>query len=230
MNISFGIITNKSESDLITTIRSIEKQNIPNYEIIIVGGFGEFKTPKINHIPFNEELKNNWITRKKNIITENANFDNIVYLHDYLYLSDDWYQGHLISGDDFEIRMDRIINKDNTRFRDWCLWPDYSFGDGESTENTVREFALLPYHITDLNRFQYISGSYWVAKKSVMLKNPLDENLSWGESEDVEWSKRVRLNHKITMNNNSSVYLNKQKPVVFKETTDEIINYLKQIS
>jgi hypothetical protein len=69
-----------------------------------------------------------------------------------------------------------------------------------------------------------------VAKKSVMLKNPLDENLSWGESEDVEWSKRVRLNHKITMNNNSSVYLNKQKPVVFKETTDEIINYLKQIS
>ena len=25
-----------------------------------------------------------------------------------------------------------------------------------------------------------------------MIKNPLDEELAWGESEDVEWSKRVR--------------------------------------
>ena len=37
----------------------------------------------------------------------------------------------------------------------------------------------------------YISGAYWVAKRSFMIKNPLDEELAWGESEDVGGSKEL---------------------------------------
>ena len=229
MDISFGIITNKSEFELKTTIDSIQMQNIPNYEIIIVGGFGDFLSDKINHIPFDEGLKNNWITKKKNLITENSKYENIVFMHDYLYLSEDWYQGQLKSGNDFDIRMDKIVNKDGSRFRDWCLWPDNYYDNDKSTENIIKGNALLPYNITNLTKFQYISGSYWVAKKSLMLNNPLNENLSWGESEDVEWSKRVRQKNRIEMNINSSVHLNKQKPVVFEETTQDVINNLAQL-
>jgi hypothetical protein len=39
----------------------------------------------------------------------------------------------------------------------------------------------------------------------------LDENFSWGESEDVEWSKKIRNNFKYIMNENSIVHLLKQK-------------------
>lgn len=226
MNFTFGIITTKSESEIYDVLVSIEKQNIPNYEIIVVGGNGVFKNPNIIHIPFDESVKNNWITRKKNIISKTANFENIVFLHDYFLLSNNWYYGQLSCGNDFKIRVDKIINKDGSRFRDWCLWPDNKIDDNTSTENIIREYALLPYDVNNLNCFQYISGGYWVAKKSVMIEYPLDETLCWGQSEDVEWSKRVRKNNKITMNLNSSVYLNKYKSVVFKETTDKILKTL----
>ena len=38
----------------------------------------------------------------------------------------------------------------------------------------------------------YISGSYWVCKKHVMENFPLNDELLWGQGEDVEWSKIVR--------------------------------------
>ena len=34
---------------------------------------------------------------------------------------------------------------------------------------------------------------------------PLDENLVWGQGEDVEWSKRVREKYDFNMNTNSTV-------------------------
>jgi hypothetical protein len=73
-----------------------------------------------------------------------------------------------------------------------------------------------------LSKYQYISGSYWIAKKEIMQKFPLDETLSWGESEDVIWSKQVRENYEFNMNPNSSVYIMKQgKDRVFNETNEE---------
>ena len=50
-----------------------------------------------------------------------------------------------------------------------------------------------------------ISGFWWTAKKSVMEQDPLDENLAWGDAEDVEWSMRVRDKYKYVMNTNSIV-------------------------
>ena len=70
MDFTFGIITYKDNENLINQIiDSIEFQNIPNYEIIVVGSCNiDRKNLKI--IPFDESIKPSWITRKKNIITE----------------------------------------------------------------------------------------------------------------------------------------------------------------
>ena len=58
----------------------------------------------------------------------------------------------------------------------------------------------------------YISGTYWVAKKKVMLEEPLDEDRwGWGQQEDVEWSQRVRDNYKYVMNIHSTVKSLKEK-------------------
>lgn len=230
MDFTFGIITNRNIKDLIETIESIEKQNIPNYEIIIVGGeLGDYYHPKVKHIPFNESIKESWITKKKNLITKNSKLENIVFLHDYIVLCEGWYEGHLKSGNEFDVMMDIILNSDGTRFRDWCLWPDNNIEDNKSTESIIREYALIPYNITNLNKFQYISGSYWVIKKSIMEEYPLDENLSWGESEDVEWSKRIRLKYKFSMNTYSKVKFKKQKQIIFKHSNDDIIKKLEEL-
>lgn len=165
MDFTFGIITNQSHF-LNFIIDSIEKQNIPNYEIIIVGNC-DIQRKNTRVINFDENIKNNWITKKKNTITKESKYENIVFMHDYIYLLDGWYEGHLKFGNDFYVLMDKIINTDNSRFRDWTLWES----------NGCRN--LLPYDITNLSKIMYISGSYWVSKKSVMEEFPLNEKLSW---------------------------------------------------
>jgi hypothetical protein len=176
-------------------------------------------------IPFNENIKRGWITAKKNIITKESKYDNIVYLHDYIKLDDGWYEGQLKSGNDFKIRMDKIINLDGQRFRDWCIWPH----NNNTMDNFIGRECLIPYDIIHLSKYMYISGAYWIAKRDVMLEFPLNESLSWGEGEDVVWSKQVRLKYDFNMNQNSSVRIMKpNKDRVFLETSDDKINVLNQ--
>lgn len=222
MNFTFGIITSGNNlNNLNIIIDSIEEQNIPNYEIIIVGG-DYIERKNVVHVAFNENIKKMWITKKKNTITNLAKYDNIVYMHDYIKLNDDWYEGHLKYGDDFYVLMDKILNTDGSRYRDWTLWAD-------DMESVVQRRFLIPYDITHLSKYMYISGAYWVAKKNIMLEFPLNENLSWGESEDVEWSKRIRQKYDFSININSAVKLLKYKWRNFDESILTDINILKNI-
>jgi len=209
MNFTFGIITSGTVGKLV--IDSIKKQNMKNFEIIIVGGSLPALQDEssyydgVRHIKFNESLGK--YTIKKNIITENSNFDNIVYMHDYYMLDDNWYDGFLNFGDDWDICMNVIENIDGTRFRDWCAWddPDICFLDGGYHR------IMLPSYSYNKTKYMYISGGYWISKKYVMKAEPLDESLGWGESEDVEWSKRVLPRYNYKMNIHSKVKLLKDK-------------------
>jgi len=205
MDFSFGIVANGIVFDLV--INSIIKQNIPNFEIIIVGGPSVYDDyPFIKHIPFDETIKDGWITRKKNLITDNAQYENIVYMHDYFMLQEQWYKGFLEFGEDWDVCMNRVLNMDGTRFRDWCVWddPDICYPNDKHR-------IMLPDYTYDNKKYMYISGGYWVAKKSLMMLHPLDENLCWGESEDVKWSKEIRYRYKYEMNTYSAVQTLKQK-------------------
>ena len=94
MNWTFGIITAGNNFDNLSKIcDSIYNQQIPEeqYEIIIVGG-NNIELPNVRHIPFDESKKSKWITKKKNIIAENAKFDNLCIMHDYIILDNQWYK------------------------------------------------------------------------------------------------------------------------------------------
>jgi hypothetical protein len=226
LDFTFGIITAGGNEALINTIiDSIELQNIPNYEIIIVGSCA-IERSHLKVIPFDETVRKAWITKKKNLITANASYENIVFLHDYIKLEPGWYNGQVISGNDFQIRMDKIINYDGTRFRDWCIWPHNS----NLMDQVIGRNCLIPYNITHLSKYMYISGSYWIAKKDVMLEYPLDENRAWGEGEDVEWSKIVRQKYSFDMNTNSAVKIMKpNKDRVFNEPDEITIQIISQM-
>jgi hypothetical protein len=224
MNFTFGIITNNGQY-LFDAIKSIINLNIPNYEIVIVGNV-DFKinlSENIKFIEFFDNCNNFSISTKKNIITENSNFENIVYLHDYIFFDKNWYDGFLKFDSDFEVCMTKIFNKDGTRYRDWCLWQD------DANNFVSINNYLIPYDIQNLSEMMYISGSYWIAKRDFMLKNPLDDRLKWGQGEDVEWSLRVRDKTIFKINKESSVHLLKQKDRVFNETTDLENLVLKKI-
>lgn len=233
MNFTFGIITNGNSEDSINLIiDSIESQDIPNYEIIVIGqaNLNRLFTKVIN---FDESQKIGWITKKKNLISQYANYENIVYMHDYLIFESGWYDGFLKYGYDFKICMNKILNADGTRFRDWTLdpWSDKNIYNivtrTQNVDNSILLGCLLPYDELSLSEFMYISGSYWIAKKEVMLEFPLDENLTWGQTEDAAWSSKVRKKYQFSMNPYSTVKSLKQKSVDFNDASKAVISQLK---
>jgi hypothetical protein len=216
MKFSFGIIT-AGNPDRIKQISDSIQSQIPEdcYEIIVVGG-QPLDLTNLRHLSFDESIKDKWITRKKNMITSEARFENIVYMHDYIKLCPEWYKGFLQFGDDYFLCMNRIINPDGTRYRDWTLWAEDANGLGVPSLS-----FLLPYEEESLSRYMYFSGAYWVAKKNIMVENPLDESLSWGYGEDVVWSKKVRANYKFSINAMSTVELIVPHGPAFTEISKE---------
>ena len=232
MKFTFGIITksdnnfgsndpsSSDKTNIIKAIESINKLNIPEFEIIVVGGDDIYEQDNIIHFKFDDTINPLWITAKKNIIIKNAKYENIVFTHDYVEFSDDWYKGFLKFGNDWDICMNVFLNLDGTRFRDWCAWDDPEIciiGNELKIKNNKivggpdQRIVLVPYDYKKTN-YMYISGTYWVAKKKVLLEEPLDEDRwGWGQQEDVEWSQRVRDNYKYVMNIHSTVKSLKEK-------------------
>lgn len=226
MNFTFGIVTSGLDERVQIVIDSIEKLNIPEYEVIIVGN-SNVQRDRTTVIPFNESERPAWITKKKNLITQHAKYENVVYAHDYIYYKEDWYKGWLEYGDDYKVCMNRILNGDGTRYRDWCIWPhNGNYVDGLCTR---QRGCLLPYDMTHLSKYLYFSGAYWVGKKDVMTEFPLNESLLWGQSEDVEWSMRIRQKYDFSMNKHSSVQLMMQKDRAFDESDELMIQQLMEI-
>lgn len=225
MNFTFGIITTGYNDDILlkvlNSIKNMTDLKKQNYEIIIVGNTEILADKNIN---FDESIRPGWITKKKNLITANSKYENIVFLHDYIIFDKEWYVGQLISGNEFDIRMDKIVNYDGTRFRDWCLWVH----NNHPIDTIIGRDALLPYNI-NLTKYMYISGSYWICKKTIMERFPLNENLNWGEGEDVEWSINVRQHYMFNMNSNSVVYIGKPgKDKVFNEIDECKLKYIME--
>jgi len=220
MNFTFGIITGGgADNRILKIINSIKEQKIQNYEIIIVGN-SEINGDFIKNIPFDETIKPKWITKKKNIITKNSNYENIVFLHDYIKLDKNWYNGFLKFGNNFSICMTKMKTPSGKRYRDWTI--DAMANISHITNK--RYNRLLPYRDLGLTNIMYISGAYWVAKKEIMEKYPLDERLSWGESEDIEWSHRVRKNIQFFINPDSIVWLLTEKNPSFLEMDKDLVN------
>lgn len=234
IDFTFGIITNADSGVneyLKKTITSIVELNVPNYEIIIIGNEGILKAEsiissndKIKIINFDENIKPMWITRKKNLITQHAKYENIVYTHDYVEFDNSWYTGFKLFGDNFKACMTVILNNDGTRFRDWVIFPwHHCFGNNFKKDskqlweyaNICNNESMLPYDELRFSKWQYFSGTYWVAKKHVMLEIPLDENLVWGNGEDCIWSNQFTNKYEFSMNSNSTVKFLKQKQDAF---------------
>lgn len=215
MEFTFGIITAGDNDHYIQTIiDSIRENHIPIYEIIIVGNTKIQQDGIIRVFEFDETIRAGWITKKKNMIALHAKYENIVLLHDYVKLNSDWYDGFLKFGNDFDWCINRIINTDGIRYRDYTvcfnlitplMYINYYFVD----------HCLLPYDFENsvkTNKYMYISGTYYVIKKKIAMQHLLDETLCHNDGEDIELCKRLTENGIIIKcNKYSSVSLIKNK-------------------
>jgi hypothetical protein len=203
MKWTFGIITGgKAEENIKKIHKSILEQNIDDdFEIIVVGGRNS-NLKKTLHVPFDETKKRAWITKKKNIIAQLSKYDNICMMHDYVILFNDWYINYKNFDQEWDVCMNPVINQDGQRFRDWITWHKWC---------EEKKITYLDYNIKGRTEQMYISGTYFCVKKDFMLNNPLDESLSWGQGEDVEWCSRIRNKWIYKCNSNSEVGLLKNK-------------------
>lgn len=216
---TFGIVTTGNSDDrILQTIESIKALKIPNYEIIIVGN-SKIQDNMVKVIPFDETIKRGWITKKKNLITQNAKYENIVYSHDYFIYDKDWYNGWLKYGDNFHLCMNVLQNQDRSRYRDWTLKPNTFPVD-------IGNSLLLPYNETRFQKYMYFSGAYWVAKKSIMQEFPLNENLCWGDADDFEWATRYLTKYNYSMNSHSKTILLKHTDPIFIEMSSDMYQYI----
>ena len=66
MKISFGILTYPgNEEEAQKVIKSIERQNITLYEIIVIGGSNVYKNNNLIHIEFDESIKKDGLQKKE---------------------------------------------------------------------------------------------------------------------------------------------------------------------
>lgn len=253
MSFTFGIITTgdgpQYEKYTDQVIQSILSQGIPedNYEIIVVGG-----APRSNvkHISFDDSNHLAWVTRKKNIITENSTKEYIVFLYDYISLEPGWYtfiSDHLLSHGPFDVGITRVENKDGSRYIDWVLdesacsgslWTEKKhhtkYDRGAIVSFYRKEWeCLLPYDLPDkvleyTRYYQYLPGIYWIARKSVMKEYPLNESLNLEEGEDILWSQEVREKYPFTFISGAKVKLLKQQYIKYKEVPPSVIQELKR--
>ncbi|MBS3132992.1 glycosyltransferase family 2 protein [Candidatus Woesearchaeota archaeon] len=178
---TFGIITNgKRKEEMESLIASIRKQGIPNYEIIVCGTYWDRNEPFFRYIPFSEHDDRGWITRKKNIICENAKYENIMVVHDRLSLDDGWFEGMKRYGNNFEV-LSCVQLTDGAKMRaaDWVT---------SCCSKMPGIIALLDYR--DWDSWIYPNGGLIMLKKSVWAQVKWDEALFWNDCEDVELGHR----------------------------------------
>jgi hypothetical protein len=198
MNFTFGIVTlYENTKQIEEVIQSIDALNIPNYEILLIGPKNEqFK----DAIEFDENVKQGWITRKKNVLVDSAKYDNVVVMHDYYTFDSDWYKNFLEFGDDWDVCSNaQLLINGKRHFTDWVIWDSPVFP----------RYSAIPYHDWSQTRCMYQSGGYMIVKKDFYKKFPMNEDMTWGSAEDVEWSLRMRTSANWKCNGKSIVKHNK---------------------
>lgn len=223
MRFTFGIVTCGDSNDFVNKIiDSIEANEIPEYEIFVIGKFNGQRR-NTYAIPFDESVKKGWVTKKKNLVARLANYENIVMMHDYVCLEPGWYEGFLKYGDTFNYLITPIRSIDGSRGFDYTLSPFFHAFQYPSSDNNVQKYlhayfmnnTLLPYSFKSsygAGRYMYISGAYFVIKTKVLLEVPLDERRVWGQSEDLDHSIQLhRSGYFIECNPYSAARLLKEK-------------------
>jgi hypothetical protein len=192
---TFGIVSNGKKNDrVLSIIEQIYKFKIPQFEILICGPAPSTKIHKHVKILDDKELYFDTripISKKKNTIIENANYNNLVIIHDRISFSSNWYEIMLKHGNYYNQLCFPVLDEDSQSLRvnDWL-----SFNYDKTNFRRSRS-RVLNYGEWDENI--YVDGGIMIIKKHVVKNVKFNPLLNWNEMEDVDLSKRLYLDGSI---------------------------------
>jgi hypothetical protein len=192
--ITFGVCTGYDNTEhLIKCIDSIRKQtkDLDDYQIIVIGPeapkqiLEELDGPNIEFVEFDESVRPMWITKKKNLIAQKADFNRLCIMHDYMWLTPNWAKNlwEFECWNNWNILAFPQQRADGGRF-----WYDWS---GFRGPRKLDDRQFYDYKDWDHNNEVYISGNIFCVHRGLMLDHPLNENLGHMQEEDLEWSRRL---------------------------------------
>lgn len=152
------------------------------------------------------------ICQKKNILVEHATKSNVCVMHDRVFLPSDFMAAMKAFGPVYGIHtlqsiyFDDYVNFAPARYSDFNVVQNYNSLD-QSVALAKDGRTLSPYasssvwrimkhgnfafqHAIRHNPLTYATGSLYIAKRKVWGAYPQDENIVWGECEDVEFGLR----------------------------------------
>jgi len=179
MSISFCIITGGKRPDIINTvIKSIKAQNIPTYEIIIVGEY-QAAPDDIIYIEACESAAGGRLGEMRNKAVARSRYENIVILDDDIILSLDWYTAFRSFEKPFDILTSQVRVPDGGRYFD------------HATTGGPRGNIILKEDEDD--SYVYMTGGGgWVMKDYVARKVQWDPHKAFYEEEDVDFSRKCQ--------------------------------------
>jgi glycosyltransferase involved in cell wall biosynthesis len=183
---TFGMLTTGSRLENVERfIDSIEQHCHEPYEILIVSPVGLDALEErggVRVIRFTEHDDLGWITKKKNLICEQATYSDILVCHDRYWLDEDFAQQFADWGFAYGLAALRVRLPDGSRALDWAV---------VSSQNRVwSEGGLLDYRA--YSQYVYNPGGATVIRKAYWREFPWNENLFWNEHEDVELCRRIQ--------------------------------------
>lgn len=193
MSFSFCIITGGTRPDTLRiVITSIRAQEIPRYELIIVGK--HFHEPGIIYVAAEDAAAQGKLSVLRNQAVARANYENIVILDDDIILSPDWYKYFLAYEKPFEILTSQVRVPDGGRYLD------------HATVGGPRGNIILKEDEED--DYVYMTGGGgWIMKNFVAKNVQWDENRAYYEEEDVDFSRKCQAQgYKIAHNHRMVVF------------------------
>lgn len=154
-----------------------------------------------------------WITRKKNVLAQEARFENLCILHDRVFLPLNFLEAIKNFGDYFpfaafqSLWFDDLLNLSPVRYSDYGCASEGHQADIVSADqnNQVSHFTPSLFAEVERQNFKsgnpirnqpgsYLTGSLYIVKRHVWLHTPQNEQLYWAEFEDIEHGKRCNAN------------------------------------
>lgn len=201
--VSFCIVFSGNENEieyLYKSIDSIVSNTIDEnmYEILIVGpsNFNASKIIskyKIKISYFEFDLNTTYrveITKKKNLLLNSAKFNIVAINHCRIVYSNDFFKK--IIHKKFDMTTTRVLYTENNKnypYLDLALIGSYNISNSNRYKTLVSEYVDDDYLYYMKNRVPYIGGGLTIFNKNSIKTLCYDENIAWGEAEDVDISK-----------------------------------------
>jgi glycosyltransferase involved in cell wall biosynthesis len=183
---TFGMLTSAKRMENVKRfVDSIERLCPDPYEIIIISpnendfpSFGK----NVRVIQFREHDDLGWITRKKNIICEQAVYSDLLICHDRYWLDANFFQAFASWGYSYGLAAPRVRLPGGRRALDWAVV--------SSRDRAWSSGGLLSYFA--YSRYAYNPGGATLIRRDFWRDFPWNENLFWNEHEDVELCRRIQ--------------------------------------